>query len=201
MSLTRACSRARTKSGIERRRCDERNRDLRRGAAVGVRGGGGLQDAADEARDGRIRLAKNVSGMRVDYATGAGSLPGVRESLSERSGGAAGSRAGLAVRLDESGRLRAWFCFGNARWGDMGSIVSRMEKLASNQQVEETAMSVFDEKYRVVRVEADRLLLRGVHSGEVVTILNSEPEIPLTQEEYPVGKLIALTDPSGAPLN
>ena len=62
-------------------------------------------------------------------------------------------------------------------------------------------MSVFDEKYRVVRVEGDRLLLRGVHSGEVLIILNSEPEIPLTQEEYPVGRLIALTDPSSAPLN
>jgi hypothetical protein len=73
--------------------------------------------------------------------------------------------------------------------------------LASNRQVEETAMSVFDEKYRVVRVDGDRLLLRGVHTGDVVTILNSEPEMPLTQEEYPVGKLIALTDPSGAPLN
>jgi hypothetical protein len=53
----------------------------------------------------------------------------------------------------------------------------------------------------VVGVEGDRLLLRGVHSGEELTILNSEPEIPLTQEEYPVGRLIALTDPSSAPLN
>jgi hypothetical protein len=67
--------------------------------------------------------------------------------------------------------------------------------------VEGIAMSVFDEKYRVVGVEADRLLLRGVLSGDVLTILNSEPEIPLTQEEYPVGKLISLTDPSSAPLN
>ncbi|MGA8620082.1 MAG: hypothetical protein WB660_16360 [Candidatus Sulfotelmatobacter sp.] len=62
-------------------------------------------------------------------------------------------------------------------------------------------MSVFDEKYRVVGVENDRLLLQGVHSGEVLTIVNSEPEIPLTQEEYPVGKLIALTDPAGMPGN
>ena len=62
-------------------------------------------------------------------------------------------------------------------------------------------MSVFDEKYRVVGVESARLLLRGVHSGDVLTIVNSEPEIPLTQEEYPLGKLIALTDPSSAPLN
>jgi len=62
-------------------------------------------------------------------------------------------------------------------------------------------MSVFDEKYRVVGIEGDRLLLRGVHSGDVLTILNSEPEIPLSQEEYPVGKLIALSDPARAPGN
>jgi len=62
-------------------------------------------------------------------------------------------------------------------------------------------MSVFDEKYRVVGIEGDRLLLRGVHSGDVLTILNSEPEIPLSQEEYPVGKLIALSDPANAPGN
>ncbi len=63
------------------------------------------------------------------------------------------------------------------------------------------ALSIFDEKYRVVGIEGDRLHLRGVHSGAVLTILNSEPEIPLTQEEYPIGKLIALTDPAGAPLH
>jgi hypothetical protein len=60
---------------------------------------------------------------------------------------------------------------------------------------------IFDEKYRVVGVEGDRLLLRGVRSGDVVTVMNPQPETPLTQEEYPVGKLIALTDPSRAPLN
>ena len=82
-----------------------------------------------------------------------------------------------------------------------------MENIASIARPEfgiESAMGnklLFDEKYRVVGVERDRLLLRGVLSGDVVTILNSEPEVPLTQEEYPVGKLIALTDPSGAPLN
>jgi hypothetical protein len=62
-------------------------------------------------------------------------------------------------------------------------------------------MSVFDEKYRVVGVESDRLVLRGVLSGETLTVLNSEPAIPLTQEEYPLGKLISLSDPSRAPLN
>ncbi len=60
---------------------------------------------------------------------------------------------------------------------------------------------IFDEKYRVVGVEFDRLLLRGVHSGDVLTMINPEPDTPLTLEDYPLGKLIALTDPSGAPLN
>jgi hypothetical protein len=62
-------------------------------------------------------------------------------------------------------------------------------------------MSVFDEKYRVVDVESDRLWLRGENSGEVLAIVNSEPEIRLTREEYPVGKLITLTDPGNDPLN
>jgi hypothetical protein len=57
---------------------------------------------------------------------------------------------------------------------------------------------IFDEKYRVVQVHRDRLLLRGVRSGDVLTVMNPEPEVPLTQEEYPVGKLIALSDPSCA---
>ncbi|HEY6342521.1 MAG TPA: hypothetical protein VIY49_13590 [Bryobacteraceae bacterium] len=62
-------------------------------------------------------------------------------------------------------------------------------------------MSIFDEQYRVVAIEGDRLLIRGVLSGEMLTIVNPEPETPLTQEDYPAGKLIALTDPSVAPLN
>ncbi len=62
-------------------------------------------------------------------------------------------------------------------------------------------MSIFDEQYRVVAVEGDRLLVRGIASGEVLTIVNPEPDIPLSQEEYPPGKLISLTDPSTEPLN
>ncbi len=62
-------------------------------------------------------------------------------------------------------------------------------------------MSIFDEKYRVVGVESDRLLVRGVHSGDVLTIINPEPEMPLSQKDYPVGKLIALTDPSSTLIN
>jgi hypothetical protein len=61
-------------------------------------------------------------------------------------------------------------------------------------------MSIFDEKYRVVGVEGDRLLVRGVHSGDVLTIVNPEPATPLSEQEYPVGRLIALTDPSATTL-
>ncbi len=60
---------------------------------------------------------------------------------------------------------------------------------------------IFDEKYRVVSVEGDRLLLRGVRSGDVLTVINPEPENPLTAEEYPVGKLVALSDPASALAN
>ena len=62
-------------------------------------------------------------------------------------------------------------------------------------------MSIFDEKYRVVAIEGDRLLVQGIRSGEVLTIINPDPEIPLTPADYPPGKLIALTDPSTLPLN
>lgn len=62
-------------------------------------------------------------------------------------------------------------------------------------------ISIFDEQYRVVAIEGHRLLIRGVRSGEVLAIVNPEPEIPLTPEDYPLGKLIALTDPSAVGLN
>jgi hypothetical protein len=62
-------------------------------------------------------------------------------------------------------------------------------------------MSIFDERYRVVAIEGDRLLIRGVRSGDVLTIVNPQPETPLSHEDFPLGKLIALTDPSTAPLN
>jgi hypothetical protein len=62
-------------------------------------------------------------------------------------------------------------------------------------------MSIFDEQYRVVAIEGDRLVIRGILSGAVLTIVNPEPETPITPEEYPPGKLIALTDPSARPLN
>ena len=60
---------------------------------------------------------------------------------------------------------------------------------------------VFDEKYRVVSVESQCLIIRGVRSGRVLTIVNPDPETPLSAAEYPPGKLIKLSDPSAAPLN
>lgn len=61
--------------------------------------------------------------------------------------------------------------------------------------------SIFDEQYRVVAVQSDRLLIRGIRSGKVLTIINPEPGIPLSHKDYPPGKLIALTDPSTSTLN
>ncbi len=57
-------------------------------------------------------------------------------------------------------------------------------------------MAIFDEPYRVIGVESQRLTIRGVRSGEIMTIVNTAPECPLTAEEYPLGQLIALSDPS-----
>jgi hypothetical protein len=65
----------------------------------------------------------------------------------------------------------------------------------------EKPASIFDEKYRVVAIEGDRLLIKGILTGDVLTIVNPEPETPLTQADFPMGKLIALTDPSANPLN
>jgi hypothetical protein len=56
---------------------------------------------------------------------------------------------------------------------------------------------IFDEEYRVVAVESQRLTIQGVRSGEVLTIVTQEPE-GLTAADYPPGKLITLSDPSGA---
>jgi hypothetical protein len=66
--------------------------------------------------------------------------------------------------------------------------------------MKDTERSIFEEQYRVVAVESDGLLVRGILSGKMLTIINP-PEIPLIEEDYPPGTLIALTDPSTAPLN
>lgn len=59
--------------------------------------------------------------------------------------------------------------------------------------MKETAM--FEERYRVIAVDAQNLVLRGVRSGDVLTITNANPATPLSQDDYPPGKLIALSDP------
>jgi len=51
----------------------------------------------------------------------------------------------------------------------------------------------------VVAVEAERLIIKGIVTGTVLTIINSDPATPLTAEQYPLGKLIALSDPSASP--
>ena len=48
--------------------------------------------------------------------------------------------------------------------------------------MKEAEMSIFDEQYRVV-VESDRLLVRGILSRDVLTIINTEPETPLIRED------------------
>jgi hypothetical protein len=60
-------------------------------------------------------------------------------------------------------------------------------------------MTTFNDEYRVVSVESQRMIVRGVRSGEVLTIVNSQPEVPLRAEDYPPGGLIALTDLSFSP--
>jgi hypothetical protein len=59
-------------------------------------------------------------------------------------------------------------------------------------------MALFDETYRVIAVESQSLTVRGTMSGEIITIVNTNPEIPLSEAEYPLGQLIALSDPSAS---
>lgn len=56
---------------------------------------------------------------------------------------------------------------------------------------------IFDEEYRVLAVESQRLTIQGVRSGEVLTIVTENLDAPLTAAEYPPGGLIALSDPWG----
>jgi len=68
--------------------------------------------------------------------------------------------------------------------------------LASHKHMKRGKGEIFDEKYRVVSVESQSLTIQGVRSGKVLTIVNHNPDVPLTPAEYPPGKLIALSDPS-----
>jgi hypothetical protein len=68
---------------LDSRAWHERNHNRLRFAGGGIRGGLGIPDAADEAADGGICIPENVSGMRVDYATSQGDLPGVWKGTAE----------------------------------------------------------------------------------------------------------------------
>ncbi len=61
--------------------------------------------------------------------------------------------------------------------------------------------AIFTQRYRVVAVDERNLVLKGIHSGEVVTIVSADPTTPFTQEDFPLGKLIALDDPSQGAAN
>jgi hypothetical protein len=85
---------------------------------------------------------------------------------------------------------------------DQGGIkAAPIGNFASNKRMKKIETSIFDQQYRVVAVESDRLLVRGILSGDVLTIMNPDPAVPISQQDYPPGKLIALSDPSTAPLN
>ena len=60
--------------------------------------------------------------------------------------------------------------------------------------------ALFDEQYRVVAVENQQLVIRGISTGELL-VIQADPEIPLAPEDFPLGKLIALSDPSTALAN
>jgi hypothetical protein len=60
-------------------------------------------------------------------------------------------------------------------------------------------MAIFDEHYRVVAVNSERLTIQGIVSGKVL-VINAEPYSPIQEGDYPPGKLIVLTDPSAAQL-
>jgi hypothetical protein len=55
-------------------------------------------------------------------------------------------------------------------------------------------VTIFDEQYRVVAVESQTLVVRGLLSGNVL-IINTDPEFPLSGEAFPLGQLISLSDP------
>lgn len=54
----------------------------------------------------------------------------------------------------------------------------------------------FEEVYRVLAVESQSMTVQGLLSGKVLTIRNHDAENPMTSENYPLGTLIRLSDPS-----
>jgi hypothetical protein len=56
--------------------------------------------------------------------------------------------------------------------------------------------AIFGERYRVIAIDDQNLVLQGISTGDVLTITNADPQNPLTKEDYPLGKIIVLNDPS-----
>ncbi len=56
-------------------------------------------------------------------------------------------------------------------------------------------MTIFDENYRVVAVDGHSLVISGVLSGNVLVINTDAKFLPLSEDDFPVGTLIALSDP------
>ena len=50
-------------------------------------------------------------------------------------------------------------------------------------------------------VDDHDLIVRGVHSGEILTIRRADSGMPISKEEYPVGGLLMLGDPTANPEN
>ena len=73
--------------------------------------------------------------------------------------------------------------------------------VASDSSMSYEQPDIFDEEYRVVSVESQRLTIQGVRSGQVLTIMAQNPGIPLTAADYRPGQLIALSDPLSRPVN
>lgn len=64
-----------------------------------------------------------------------------------------------------------------------------------------TNTNIFDETYQVVAVERGSLTIRGVRTGETLTIVTPDGATAFSATEYPPGLLIALSDPLRAPVN
>ena len=56
-------------------------------------------------------------------------------------------------------------------------------------------MSIFDEHYRVIAIESNRLLVRGIRSGDVLTIINTDPETPSYARTLSAGKISCFDRP------
>jgi len=70
-----------------------------------------------------------------------------------------------------------------------------MQEMRSEHDLHPRTVPIFDETYRVVCVETERLTIRGVRSGKVL-VINTDSSVFLKEEDYPIGTLIALSDPS-----